>query len=89
MAGMWLAEFPLARFTAQGAPAGSSNPIVDHHVVYAMVLVVLALAAAGTTWGLGRAWARITGDSRWLRCAQRPGPAALRGARAGGSWSRR
>jgi len=67
MAGMWLAEFPLARFTAQGAPAGSSNPIVDHHVVYAMVLVVLALAAAGTTWGLGRAWARITGDSRWLR----------------------
>lgn len=67
MAGMWLAEYPLARFTADGAPAGSSNPIVDYHVVYAMVLVVLALAAAGTTWGLGRAWAHLTGDSRWLR----------------------
>ncbi len=53
---MWLAEFPLATVTADGSPAGSSNPLIDYHVIYAIALVVLALTHAGHTWGLGRRW---------------------------------
>ncbi|SDP95592.1 hypothetical protein [Lentzea jiangxiensis] len=35
----------------------SSNPIIDYHVVHALVLSVLAVTAAGTTWGVARWWA--------------------------------
>jgi thiosulfate dehydrogenase [quinone] large subunit len=35
-----------------------NNPIVDDHLIGAIVLVVLALTLAGDTWGAGRAWAR-------------------------------
>jgi thiosulfate dehydrogenase [quinone] large subunit len=35
-----------------------SNPFVDSHIVYSLVLVVLALTAAGNTWGLGERWSR-------------------------------
>ena len=34
----------------------SSNPFMDDHLVYAGVLVLLALLGAGNTLGLGRAW---------------------------------
>jgi thiosulfate dehydrogenase (quinone) large subunit len=40
MAGMWLAEFPLDKATAAGQPSGSPNPLVDYHVVYALVAIV-------------------------------------------------
>lgn len=56
---MWLAEFPIAQHTATGAASGSTNPITDYHIVYAIVLVVLAATYAGHTWGLGRLWARL------------------------------
>ncbi|MEU4231676.1 DoxX family protein [Nonomuraea sp. NPDC026600] len=39
---MWAAELPLA-----------NNPFMDEHIIYAIVLVGLALAGAGTTLGLG------------------------------------
>ena len=39
---MWAAELPLA-----------NNPFMDDHLIYAIVLVGLALAGAGTTLGLG------------------------------------
>ncbi|WP_433062726.1 hypothetical protein [Dactylosporangium sp. CS-033363] len=60
MAFMWLAEYPLA--------SGSSNPIVDYHVVYAIVMIVSAAAYAGQTWGLGRLWAKLplVQKNRWL-----------------------
>ncbi|MET3423672.1 thiosulfate dehydrogenase [quinone] large subunit [Actinoplanes tereljensis] len=51
MAFMWLAEWPLAK--------GSSNPIVDYHVIYALSAITLALTFAGHTWGLGRRWAAL------------------------------
>jgi thiosulfate dehydrogenase [quinone] large subunit len=35
-----------------------SNPVVDSHLIYALVLVLLAIAAAGDTWGLGKRWSR-------------------------------
>ncbi len=68
MALMWLADFPLARFNAAGDPTGSTNPVVDSHLMYALVLVVLAAAYAGHTWGLGRRWAqlRFVQRNRWM-----------------------
>jgi thiosulfate dehydrogenase [quinone] large subunit len=59
LAMMWFAEFPFAQHTSKGAPSGSSNPLVDYHLLYAVVLIVLALTYAGSTWGLGKMWARI------------------------------
>ena len=35
-----------------------NNPVVDDHLIGVVVMVVLALAAAGDTWGLGRRWGR-------------------------------
>ncbi|WP_259400916.1 hypothetical protein [Microbispora sp. H13382] len=43
---MWAAELPL-----------TTNPFMDEHIVYAIVLIGLTLAGAGTTLGLGRVWA--------------------------------
>ncbi|GIF64275.1 membrane protein [Asanoa ishikariensis] len=65
---MWLAEFPLDRFTATGEPSGSTNPITDYHLIYAVALVVLAASYAGHTWGLGRIWARLplVQRNRWM-----------------------
>lgn len=65
---MWLAEFPPARSTSGGAASGSTNPLVDYHFLYAVVLVVLATGFAGSVWGLGRRWAslRIVQRHRWL-----------------------
>jgi thiosulfate dehydrogenase (quinone) large subunit len=68
MAMMWLGEYPLARHTSAGAPSASTNPITDYHLIYIVVLVVLAAAYAGHRWGLGRAWARLpfVQRHRWL-----------------------
>jgi thiosulfate dehydrogenase [quinone] large subunit len=57
MALMWLAEWPLAQ--------GSNNPLVDYHVIYALVLVVCAVVRAGDTWGVGRLWAQTSAVRRW------------------------
>ena len=35
-----------------------NNPVVDDHLIGAIVVVVLALTLAGDTWGFGRQWAR-------------------------------
>jgi thiosulfate dehydrogenase [quinone] large subunit len=55
---MWSAVLPPA-----------SNPFMDDHLVYAGVLALLALTAAGDTLGLGRMWARLPIVERmpWLR----------------------
>lgn len=61
MLGMWLAEFP-------PVAEGSTNPLVDYHVVYAAAAILVALTYAGHTWGLGRLWARLplVQKQRWL-----------------------
>ncbi len=56
---MWASEWPPARTTSHGSPSGSTNPIVDYHIVYAASLIALAATYAGHTWGLGRVWARL------------------------------
>ncbi len=42
---MWLAVLPL-----------ENNPFLDDHLVYALVLVGLAIYGAGRHWGLGQMW---------------------------------
>jgi len=59
MALMWVAEWHPARWTSAGEATGSTNPLVDYHVIYALVLIVLAVTAAGHRWGFGEAWARL------------------------------
>jgi thiosulfate dehydrogenase [quinone] large subunit len=60
---MWSAELPLAQTTAAGTPSGSTNPLVDYHVIYALALIVIAAAGAGHHWGLAAWWARLP----WIR----------------------
>ncbi|MCZ4122763.1 DoxX family membrane protein [Streptomyces sp. H39-S7] len=68
MALMWAAEWPPARHLSDGTLSMSSNPIVDYHVLYALVMIALAVAYAGNTWGLGRIWAKVpfVQGNRWL-----------------------
>jgi thiosulfate dehydrogenase (quinone) large subunit len=65
---MWAAEWPLAKHTSAGDPTMSTNPIVDSHIIYALVLIILALTSAGTVWGFGKVWAEIpfVKRNRWL-----------------------
>lgn len=55
---MWSADLPL-----------ENNPIIDDHIIYALVLVALALANAGHTVGLGRQWEKlpVVADNKWLK----------------------
>ncbi|AQZ69515.1 putative integral membrane protein SCJ12.13c [[Actinomadura] parvosata subsp. kistnae] len=51
---MWAAELPL-----------TTNPFMDDHIIYSIVLVGLALAGAGTTLGLGNL--PVVRRTPWLR----------------------
>jgi thiosulfate dehydrogenase [quinone] large subunit len=55
---MWAAVLPPA-----------SNPILDEHLIYAAVLIALALLGAGNTLGLGRAWSAtpLVRRAPWLQ----------------------
>ncbi|GAB1817589.1 DoxX family membrane protein [Herbidospora sp. RD11066] len=53
---MWGAALPL-----------TTNPFLDDHIVYAIVLIGLAAGNAGDTWGFGRQWAARTGGLPFLR----------------------
>ena len=46
-----------------------NNPVLDDHLLGAVTLVVLALALAGDTWGLGRWWSRrpVVRSNAYLR----------------------
>ncbi len=63
---MWAAEWPLAKVTSAGEPSLSTNPIVDYHIVYALVLIAAALLYAGNTWGFGKRWAKLVRRNPWL-----------------------
>ncbi len=59
---MYLAEWPFL------IGAGSTNPVVDYHIVYALALILMAVLAAGDTWGLGAWWKKLDVVQRfhWL-----------------------
>ncbi|WP_327366045.1 hypothetical protein [Streptomyces sp. NBC_01217] len=69
MALMWVAEWPPAQHLSDGSMSMSTNPFVDYHLVYAVVLIALAVTSAGDTLGLGRLWARLpfVRGNGWLR----------------------
>jgi thiosulfate dehydrogenase [quinone] large subunit len=54
---MWTAVLPPA-----------TNPFMDDHLIYAAVLIVLALLGAGNTLGFGRMWTAlpVVQRNRWL-----------------------
>jgi thiosulfate dehydrogenase (quinone) large subunit len=56
---MWAAEWPLARHDAAGELTRSTNPLIESHIIYALVLIVLAVVHAGHHYGFGRMWARL------------------------------
>jgi len=60
---MWLAEFPLI----SGAEA-ATNPLVDYHWAYSLIIILVALLYGGDTWGLGKWWKSldIVQKNRWL-----------------------
>jgi thiosulfate dehydrogenase [quinone] large subunit len=43
-----------------------NNPFMDDHLIYAAILAVLALTAAGNTLGLGKPWTKLIGKHTWL-----------------------
>ena len=55
---MWTASLPL-----------DTNPFLDDHLIYAGLLVGLALVGAGDTLGFGKVWARlpVVRNAPWLR----------------------
>jgi thiosulfate dehydrogenase [quinone] large subunit len=59
---MYLAEWSF------GPNAASTNPVVDYHIIFALSLILVAVLAAGDTWGLGQPWKRlrIVQRHRWL-----------------------
>ena len=69
LAFMWIAEWPPAQVNSAGEATSSTNPLIDSHLVYIVVVVALAAFAAGDTWGLGRWWAKLglVDRNRWLR----------------------
>jgi thiosulfate dehydrogenase [quinone] large subunit len=40
---------------------------MDDHLIYAAILAVLALTAAGDTIGLGTWWSKTVGKHTWLK----------------------
>lgn len=50
---MWAASLPI-----------DTNPFIDEHLIYAVVLVGLALTQAGDTLGLGHLWGRVPAVQR-------------------------
>jgi thiosulfate dehydrogenase [quinone] large subunit len=51
---MYLAEWP------SGVGTGSTNPVVNYHVIYALSLIVVAVLAAGDTIGFGLPWKKTS-----------------------------
>ena len=66
---MWAAEWPPAQHNSAGAPTMSTNPVIDYHIVYAVVLVVVAATASGAAWSLARWWEGlpVVRANPWLR----------------------
>jgi len=53
---MYLAEWPLNAVDPETGLNTANNPIIDDHIVYGAVLIMLMLFEAGRVWGLGKVW---------------------------------
>ena len=65
---MWLASWPLAS-TVAGKPTGSTNPLIDDHIISALAIIVVGAYAAHSAGYLGRWWSHrpLVRRSPWLR----------------------
>ncbi|MBB5873274.1 thiosulfate dehydrogenase [quinone] large subunit [Allocatelliglobosispora scoriae] len=52
---MWMTALPI-----------SSNPFLDDHIIYALVIIAIAATGAGLRYGLAPWWRRVTAGQRWL-----------------------
>ena len=78
---MWAAAWPMAQFTSAGTPTSSSNPFLDDHLIYPLVIIVQAQIGAGRVYGLGNWWAKLTGHNTRLRLIRAdPAPPGLKAA---------
>lgn len=53
---MWAAELPIA-----------TNPFVDDHLIYALVIAGIAATGAGLRYSLAGRWTAVTAKAPWLR----------------------
>ena len=53
---MYLAEWPLNAVDPETGFNTANNPIMDDHIIYAVVMIMLMLFTAERTWGLGKWW---------------------------------
>ncbi len=51
--------WPLAQHTTGGALTGSTNPLVDEHVIVALALIVVGVGGAASRLGFGALWAKL------------------------------
>jgi thiosulfate dehydrogenase [quinone] large subunit len=65
---MWFASWPLAA-TVAGKPTGSTNPVIDDHIISALAIIVVGAYAAHSAGYLGRWWSHrpLVRRSPWLR----------------------
>ena len=61
---MWLATWPPASL-AGGQSTGSTNPLVDDHVISALALIVVAAFATSAVGAVRRRWASLHLVQRW------------------------
>ncbi|WP_245744599.1 DoxX family membrane protein [Lentzea fradiae] len=66
---MWAAEWPPAQHNSLGEATRSTNPLIDYHIIYALVLIVVATAAGGAVWSLAHWWAGLpfVRSNPWLK----------------------
>ena len=62
---MWMAVWPLAQHASDGSLTGSTNPIVDEHVMDALALIMIGVLGAGSRLGLGALWAKLPFVNRY------------------------
>jgi thiosulfate dehydrogenase (quinone) large subunit len=56
---MWAAVWPLAQHATGGALTGSTNPLVDEHVMDALALIVVGIGGTASRLGFGALWAKL------------------------------
>ena len=61
---MWLATWPPASL-AGGQPTGSTNPVVDDHVISALALIVVAAFATPAVGAVRQRWTSLHLVQRW------------------------
>ncbi len=65
---MYVAAWPVATVSA-GQPTGSTNPIIDEHIVNTLALIAVAALAAWSMGAISRRWSAlsIVRSHSWLR----------------------